>query len=179
MRLFVGLDLPEAVGDDLLDLQSGPHGARWVPFDNFHLTLVFVGEVDRHGCEELDAALSHVDAPAFDMTLSGAGFYGDDRPHALWAGVAPSPALVHLQAKVEHAARRAGLKPDSRRFHPHVKLAYLKAVGPDAAAAWSAAHGLFSSGPFRVDAFHLFESRLGSEGAVYESLARYPLSFSM
>ncbi|MEM8771720.1 MAG: RNA 2',3'-cyclic phosphodiesterase [Pseudomonadota bacterium] len=177
-RLFVSLSLPEIVADALTFLQSGVEGARWRPEENFHLTLAFIGETDRHGFENAIDALSAVDAPTFEISLAGAGFFGDKKPRALWAGVEPSDALNHLQAKVEQVLRRAGFDLERRKFTPHVTLAYLKNIPQPVAAQYCAEHGLFSCGPFPVEAFHLYSSQLGGEASHYEIEASYSLSSS-
>lgn len=177
-RLFVALSLPDLAADSLTQLQSGLDGARWTPEENLHLSLQFIGEVDRHGLAEIHSALAGVSAPGFDLRLSGCGFFGDRKPHALWAGVEPAPGLLHLQAKAATALSRAGFSGEKRKFKPHVTLAYLKGVTREAAAGFSAMHGLYSFGPFPVSEFHLYESRLGGEGSHYEILATYPLSSS-
>ncbi len=177
-RLFVAIELPEIVADALTVLQDGVDGARWRPVENFHLTLAFIGEVDRHGFDNAIEALSSVEAPVFEMRLSGAGFFGDRQPRALWAGVEPSPALDHLQAKVEQALGRAGFNLEKRKFKPHVTLAYLRNVSQDVAARYAAQHNLFSCGPFPVQAFHLYSSLLGNNASVYNIEASYALSFS-
>lgn len=175
-RLFVAITPPSDVIDALGDLQTGVRGARWLPDENFHLTLAFIGEVDRHGLEEAASALAAVAAPAFDLKLSGCGYFGDRKPRALWAGAAPAAALLHLQSKVDVALRRAGLVEDRRKFTPHVTLAYLHGVAKDEAERYCAVNGLFAAGPFPVDEFHLYESHLGSEAAHYELVASYSLS---
>lgn len=177
-RLFVALSLPEIVADGLTQLQSGVDGARWRPVENFHITLAFIGDVDRHGFADALEALSTIEAPAFEMTLRGAGFFGDKRPTSLWAGVEQNAALNHLQTKTETALRRADFKLDRRKFTPHVTLAYVKNIPPDVAALYCAGHGLFSCGPFPVDAFHLYSSQLGGEVSHYEIEASYSLSSS-
>ena len=58
MRLFVALDLPEDLRDRLTHLQQGVPAARWVPPENMHLTLRFIGEVDGHQARDIDAALA-------------------------------------------------------------------------------------------------------------------------
>lgn len=178
-RLFVALEIPEIVADALSTIQYGVEGARWRPVDNFHLTLAFIGEVDRHGFSAAIDALSAIDAPAFEMRLSGIGAFGDKKPHALWAGAEPSPALTHLQAKAESALRRAGFALEKRKFVPHVTLAYLRGASQDAVMQYCAMHGLFSCGPFPVNEFHLYSSRLGNEASSYEIEASYALSSSM
>ncbi len=175
-RLFVAISLPDVVADALTQLQSGLRGARWIRQENFHLTLAFVGEVDRHGFNEIASALGGIDAPAFDIRLKGCDFFGDRKPRAIWVGAETNPQLARLQSKVEVALKRAGFSLEKRKFTPHVSLGYLNGVTQDAAAGHCAAHGLFSVGPFPVGEFHLFESHLGSEGAHYEIAASYALS---
>ncbi len=177
-RLFVALAIPEIVADALSTIQSGVDGARWRPVENFHLTLAFIGETDRHGFLNAVDALSVIDAPAFDLRLSGIGYFGERQPRALWAGAAPSQELSHLQAKTEQALRRAGFDLERRKFKPHVTLAYLRNVPRDAAERYSALHGLFSCEPFPVEAFHLYSSRLGGEVSAYNIEASYALSSS-
>ncbi|MGE0409411.1 MAG: RNA 2',3'-cyclic phosphodiesterase [Amphiplicatus sp.] len=175
-RLFVALSLPEVVADAVTQLQSGLKGARWTPTETLHLTLRFIGETDRRGLDDIGSALAGVSAPAFDLRLSGCGFFGDRKPRALWVGVAVEPALSHLHLKIKGALERAGFPGERRKFAPHVTIAYLAGVPQEAAAAFSAMHGLFSCGPFPVSAFHLYESHLGGEASHYEILESYPLS---
>jgi 2'-5' RNA ligase len=176
-RLFVALSLPETVRDAVSQLQFGLPGARWRPEDSFHITLQFIGETDRHGLAEAHSALFSISAPAFDVRLGGCGFFGERKPRALWVGVA-SEGIQHLQTKVATALSRAGFRPEARKFAPHVTIAYLNGVATSQVAAFCAMHGLFSCGPVPVDAFHLYESRLGGEASHYEILESYALSSS-
>ncbi len=177
-RLFVALSVPDSIADALSTLQNGVEGARWRPIENFHLTLAFIGEVDRHGMNAAVEALSHIDAPAFDMRLTGIGSFGDRKPRALWAGVENEAGLTHLQSKVEIALRRAEFDLENRKFTPHVTLAYLKGARRDDVSRYCAVNGIFSSAPFSVTEFHLFSSRLGGEASHYEIEASYSLSSS-
>lgn len=178
LRLFVGLPVPDAVAARLAALQSGVPGARWVPRENLHVTLRFIGEVDEDVAADLDAALAEIDAPAPEVALRGLGRFGDRRgARALWVGVEPADALVHLHGKVESACVRAGLPPEGRRFKPHVTLARFshgRPGGPRADAV-VAANSDWDGGRFIADAVVLFRSFLGSEGAHYEALRDYPL----
>ncbi|MEL7485659.1 MAG: RNA 2',3'-cyclic phosphodiesterase [Pseudomonadota bacterium] len=177
-RVFVALDTPEIVADALSQLQFGLDGARWRSPEGFHLTLQFIGDVDRHLIADIALALDGVSAPTFSLTLAGCGVFGDKKPRSLWAGVAANDALDALQMKVESALRRTGAPLENRKFKPHVTLAYLKGVPSAAAETFCAMHGLFKCGPFPVTAFHLYESFLGGDEAHYEHLTTYPLSSS-
>jgi 2'-5' RNA ligase len=101
IRLFVAVELPETVRDRLLTLEGGVPGARWVNEDQMHLTLRFIGEVDDNVANDVDDALSGIRAPGFELELSGVGEFGGKNPRALWAGVRPNPALLHLQKKLQ------------------------------------------------------------------------------
>ena len=75
MRLFVGLDLPWELRQRLAVLAGGIPGARWVPPDNYHLTLRFIGEVLPHQAEEVDLSLTTLRARGFELTLAGLGSF--------------------------------------------------------------------------------------------------------
>ncbi len=181
MRLFVALELPHATRQRLADLASQLPGARWVPPENFHITLRFIGEVPRHVAEELDLALAALHAPRFALTLAGVGTGGRaGRVHTLWACVARNAALNGLRAKIERALQTAGLEPERRRFVPHVSLARVDQAGLDPGgeprlAQWVQAHNLFRLDPIEIAHFTLFSSLLGREQAVYSPEVTYAL----
>ncbi|GJL95805.1 MAG: RNA 2',3'-cyclic phosphodiesterase [Hyphococcus sp.] len=177
-RLFVALSVPPEISDRLTGLQNGLEGARWRPLENFHMTLAFIGEVDRHGLAAATDALSGIEAPAFSLRLSGIGSFGSRKPRAVWVGVEPSDKLAHLQSKVENALRNAGFELEHRKFTPHVTLAYLSGARREAVFEYCSANGMFSTVEFSVDAFHLYSSGLGSGASHYEVEASYSLSLS-
>jgi len=176
VRLFVGVNLPDEIRHRLAALSAGVNGAKWVAPENFHITLRFIGEVDRHQAADLDGALADIRAPAFDLALREVGKFGSrGRLRALWAGLESSGALVHLHDKVERASVRAGIEPEQRKFKPHVTLARFKRTPDHAAAGFLEDHAGLASDDFFVDQFVLFESTLGNQGAHYTPLRSYPL----
>ncbi len=180
MRLFVALDLPAEVKSRLSGLSGGIPGLRWVAPENYHLTLRFIGEVDRVEAEGVDEALAGIRAPAFDLTLSGVGtFDRAGKVQALWVGAERTPGLAHLATKVETALRRVGFPPERRRFAPHVTLARGEsAAGPplDRLVGFVQRHNLFREGPVPVERFTLFSSHLGREQASYTPEVEYDLA---
>ena len=176
-RLFATIGLPDAACDPLLALQAGLPGASWRPRENLHLTLRFFGDIDERQAEDLDFELAKIAAPAFELTLEGAGWFGRLEPHALWIGVGENPALISLQGKCERAARRAGLAPEQRKFLPHITLAYLDRTPVAKLAKFTQGLGTFRSGPIEVTGFSLYASWLSrGEANIYEPVTRYPLA---
>lgn len=178
MRLFVALDLPWSLRNRLAMLAGGLPGVRWVPPENYHLTLRFIGDAPAHRAEEIDLALAGLRAPGFPLTLTGLGtFAKSGRPVSLWVGVERNLALDHLQTKIENALQRIGLEPERRRFVPHVTLARLDNSVPEAKlVAYVQAHNLFRADAVAVAHFTLFSSLLGKEQAVYTPEVDYALA---
>jgi RNA 2',3'-cyclic 3'-phosphodiesterase len=178
MRLFVGLDLPWTLRERLIVLaNAGIAGARWVPSENYHLTLRFIGEIPGHRAEEVDLALAGLRARGFSLTLAGVGtFTKAGRSTALWVGVERNPQLDHLQTKIETALQRIGLEPERRRFQPHVTLARLDNVAEGKIVSYVQAHNLFRADPMPVEHFTLFSSQLGKEASVYTPEVEYELA---
>lgn len=176
MRLFVALELPPEIIGSLSALCEGVPGARWMNDDQFHLTLRFIGEVDRLAFEDIAHSLSGIEADAFELALAGVGHYPPrGAPRVLWAGVRPSKALQALQARIESAVTRAGQPPEPRKFSPHVTLARFRVAPLDRVSTFLARHGLFATEPFAVTAFHLYSSRMAPSGSHYEIEASFPL----
>lgn len=175
IRLFAALPLPGPIAEALTRRQAGIEHARWVPRENLHITLRFFGELREDVAADLDSELSGVDSPPFEVALQGAGSFGEGNEiSVVWAGVKENAALRRLAEACETAARRAGLKPEKRRYKPHVTLAYLKHPDPAEVAAWIQANNLLKSPPIRVESFALFSSTLGREGAHYRIEREYP-----
>jgi 2'-5' RNA ligase len=177
MRFFVALSLPENVRWQLRLLCGGLPGARWVPPENFHITLRFLGEVDGRDMDYVDAALANIRAPGFLLRLAGVGhFASGNRVKAVWAGVEKEPALLHLHDKIESAVVRAGLPPDGQKYTPHVTLTWPKDPPVGKLQQYLAGHNLFRSDPFEVTHFTLYTSELGSEASVYHAERSYALT---
>ena len=174
-RLFVAIRPPAAIRAILLGAMGGISGARWQSEDQLHLTLRFIGEVDRHRAGDIHAALGAVRQAPFEIALNGIGAF-DRRgwPDAVWAGVTPQEPLKALHKKVDAALGQVGVAPDQRAFLPHITLARLKRSSGPVGNLLEQSGGL-SSPPFTVDHFALFESTLTPEAAIYAMVERYRL----
>lgn len=174
-RLFIGLRPPAPIRSHLIAQMGGVHGARWQSDGQLHLTLRYIGEVDRRVAEDVALALGQVHFPAIEAAIDGVGqFDSRGRPNAIWAGVRPHDALAQLHRKLDQAMVRLGLEPERRAYLPHITLARLS--GPaNIADRYLADHAGLASPPFTFTHFTLFESTLGGEGASYEAIERYKL----
>ena len=176
MRLFVALDLPWEVKEELSDLSCNLPGARWVPTDNFHLTLRFIGEANRLQAEEIDLALASLRGRSFQFSLSGLGWFEKNgRVNTLYVGVERNEDLARLQTKVETALNRCGLAPDKRRFTPHVTLARMDMNVTPSLTSFVQANNLYRSALIRADNVTLFSSFLGKDQPTYTPEAEYAL----
>ena len=175
-RLFVGIRPPRAIRAHLITTLCGAEGARWQDEEQLHITLRYIGEVERPVAEDVAAVLGQIRADAFDLSVGGVGLFDTRRgyPRALWAGVRPHDALDDLHRKVDRAIVRTGLPPEGRAYLPHITLARI-GKGGAMVDPWLGTHAGLASEPFRVTHFLLFESHLGREGARYEAIARYAL----
>jgi 2'-5' RNA ligase len=175
-RLFVAIDMPEAINRQLAGLCHGVRGAKWVAPEQFHLTLRFIGEVDGPTVGDIAEALGTFEAEAFSLALKGVGHFPPKRaPKVLWAGIEGDGALIRLHDKVESAIVRLGFEPESRNFAPHVTLARLRDAPIRRVSEFLAEHALFQTALFAVSEFHLYSSHLSSNGAIHSIEATYPL----
>jgi len=176
-RLFVGIEMPEWVTEELTRLGGGIPGARWVPSENLHLTLRFIGDVDGYQHEQIENALAGLVGESFTMTLQGIGHFPPrGEAKTLWTGVEENESLQRLQKRVERTIVSLKHRPDSRKWHPHVTLARLGGGGGHRVQSFLQAHSLIKLEPFLVTSFQLYESHLHPSGARYEVINSYRLS---
>jgi RNA 2',3'-cyclic 3'-phosphodiesterase len=175
-RLFVAIRPPEAIRDLLIDAMQDSPALRWVGDDNLHLTLRFIGEVERPLATDIATGLERIRSEAFDLRITGLGSFERRNGGALWAAVTPREPVAALAAKVERACVAAGVQPERRTFHPHITIARYGRDSRQAAEAFAKREAALASPPFRVDRFTLFESHLSRHGAHYDAVAEFPLT---
>lgn len=174
MRLFVAVTLPAQILAALERIQQGVPDAHWVPPENMHLTLRFLGEVNGADFQDLMPALAEAVVPPFDIEIAGVGHFERRQvPTVLWAGIRPSPELKHLQAKIERIICSCGFPPEPRRFTPHITLARLGESDPLRVRNFLQRYSLFAPGRVRVEGFTLFSSHLGKGDPHYRPEADY------
>ncbi len=178
-RLFVALDLPDATKRQLGTLTEAFSlpDVRWLPPEQQHLTLRFIGKVDGGKLYDIGEALAEVPGHPFELRLKGIGHFPPrGEPRVLWAGVEKNAELNALKRRIDRALREAGLPPDSRRFSPHVSIArFRQPPPPGRLGAYLMRHSLFQGDAFPVSGFRLYSSVLRPDGPVYAVEAEYDL----
>ena len=175
-RLFTALEIPRNAALSLSLLRGGLPGARWIDVENYHITLRFIGDVDGRTADEVVNRLDRIDREEFQISLTGVGSFGSKKPHSVFAGVSPSPAMNALQGEIERICQRIGLPPDPRRFTPHVTLARLKSSRLDDVVEYLSSRGNFHTMPFTVSRFVLLSSKESVGGGPYLTEEVFPLS---
>ena len=168
-RLFISIELPQAVTETLANLDPQLRGVRWLEPQQMHLTLAFLGNVSSEVQETLSEKLCAIAWKSFFLPLIGIGtFPTKGWPKILWIGVGTGhPHLFQLHKRVQEAILAAGLEPDLRSFHPHVTLARCRDVSPQTIRPFLKSHADFDAGLIHVESFSLMSSELTPAGSVY------------
>ena len=175
-RLFVALRPPPALrAACLTTMEDGPPGWAWQDEDQLHLTLRYIGEVDRPVAEDVASVLGGVRAPTIDLALDGVGWFDQGSRGALFARCGSAQPLAGLHKKIDRALVRAGIEPERRAFLPHITLARRRSGAVDP-AGWLERRAALTSSVERVSSMILYESHIGRHGSSYEAVASYPLA---
>jgi 2'-5' RNA ligase len=181
VRLFVAVD-PPPTAVTALDAALGERDERllrWAPPDQWHLTLVFCGEVAETDVDELRARLARAAARAtpFSLQLIGGGTFPKQAAKArvVWVGVGGDvPALTRLAERCAAAARRTGIEVEDRRYRPHLTVARARREAADARAQVDRLAD-FATEPWRVASLRLVKSTVGSS-VTHETLEQFALA---
>ncbi len=166
-RLFSAIALSNEVTAELAALRRPLPGARWIEPGDMHITLRFFGDVTPAVARELTSNLANITFDPFTIRFENLATFGGDAPRLLFARIADSEPLRALARANETAARRATLKPESRKFTPHVTLARFSHPRIEPIARFLSHHGAFRTAPLLVDQFALFSARPNVGGGPY------------
>ena len=188
-RAFIALLLDaaarEAVAAEIERLRPLSRAVAWVPSQNLHLTLRFLGDQNEAALDDVRAALREAAAatPPFTLELHGLGaFPGFERPRILWVGVAQGALEARdLQARVERALEARGGAREPRPWHPHLTIGRVfdeRRWRRETTLELRQAMARAGSRPFAavpVTAMSLMRSQLSPSGARYSEVAAVAL----
>ena len=181
MRLFVALEIPSTVRENLASLLKSLRALssqpRWVRSENLHVTLKFIGEVTPEKLGDIRSALAAVHSDqAVTIDFRGLGFFPNDKdPRVFWTGIDASPNLKMLAMDIDQTTEKLGILREHRPFSPHLTLARFQLPGlPDNLRAMIQENAAREFGSLRTNQFHLIESKLKPAGAEYTTLESFP-----
>ena len=183
IRAFIAIDLSaeiiqrlEEVAGQLKQRLAGMQ-IRWVPVENIHLTLKFLGDVSMTNLEVLKKILLSESSnhPTFEMSVGELGAFPSlRRPRVIWVGITAPSELNALQHGIETETARLGYQHENRDFSPHLTLGRISRN-----ASSQEAHQIGQVldsfkvgflGATRVREVYLYRSDLRPGGAVYTRL---------
>ena len=128
MRLFLALDIPDAIRDRITRFVEGVSGfapdARWVKPESLHVTLKFIGEQPDSAVEQIKQALSTIESGAPEIHFRGYGFFPTAKSaRVFWIGMESTPHLGALAAAIDDKMPALGIPKEDRAFSPHLTLA--------------------------------------------------------
>lgn len=188
LRIFCAVELPEDVREEAARYvarlrERFPNvRASWERREKLHLTLKFLGEIERGRVEDLERATARAAASvsSFDISITGTGaFPPRGVARVLWLGVRDEAGrLSILQRRLEDACFREGFERDERPFRPHLTIARIRTpVGASDLGAFHQNLG-FDAGPFGVSEITVVRSELSPSGSHYAPLSRHRLGVS-
>ena len=189
LRVFIAIELSTHVCDAIqkqtarLRQALGNDLIRWVPTQNMHLTLKFLGDTTTAYLDFLKQLVAR-EAGAhsqFTLQLGGLGSFPNSRkPRLLWIGIHAPVNLASLQKGIEAGATRLGYEQEERAFSPHLTIGRVRQTVtlPELEKIRSTLNTiqLGNIGLARVDSIHLFKSDLQPGGSIYTKLFSAPLS---
>jgi len=188
LRAFIAVEIPSEIHKAIEKVTAPLRGAlgsslvRWVPTDNVHLTLKFLGDISPANVEMLSQMLS-VEAgqhTAFEIQFGRLGVFPNPRrPRVIWIGIQAPAGLEALQRGIEAATAKLGYPVEKRPFSPHLTIGRIKqkagSSGIQKVRTAIEETKIGSLGSTAVTAVHLFKSDLKPTGAVYTKLHSAPL----
>ncbi len=176
MRLFTAIDVPDSLREALSACQdTDALPVRWTDPEQFHVTLRFIGHVNKEQAVRYEAVLADVDAGPVQCDPYGLDVLPSRQsPRVLMLGLERTDSMMALYDAVSDKLEAEGLNSEDRAYRPHVTIGRLE--DPDA----DAVHGFLraqenSFQTFEADRFILYESTLTPDGAVHEPQAFYLL----
>jgi len=193
MRLFVALDIDEAIRERIARFVEGVRGfapeARWVRGESMHVTLKFIGEVAAEGIGATQGALAGVRSDAVALEFRGCGFFPSSKSaRVFWVGIQGGEELAGLAGSVDRALEMVGIARDKHAYTPHLTLA--RGAGGSGSPRWrkgDTENSQFAKlqeklasltaefGTMTAREFFLYQSELSPKGSRYTKVTRYGL----
>lgn len=187
LRAFIAIKLPDELTEKLDQVSSNLQTRlnelplRWVPIENIHLTLKFLGDVSEASLDlvtEILKTQAGAQKP-FDVSVGGLGIYPNmKQPRVIWVGVEAPDELEIFQRRIDSETSRLGYALDKRRYSAHLTLGRVsRNANPDNIKMISQLlikEKVGFLGVAHISTVCLYRSDLKPGGAVYTKLFSTP-----
>lgn len=174
MRLFVSIELPEEVRDELYSRVPDVAGWRKPPASHIHLTLFFIGECSGNELSAISGQLAAIRFSPFEIMIDGFGVFPHPKqPAVLWFGVEENPALSMLHLAVRAKAGKYRETPEKKAFKPHVTVARRRAASATDEPVKKLLDKEFDPVKVTVNRFYLKQSVLKPTGSIHHRLQEF------
>ena len=180
MRVFIAVNIPDDTKDRIYSFieilkKKESEGIKYVAKENLHLTLKFLGEIDKDNLELINESLSNIDFNLFNLILKGTGCFPSLlNPRVLWIGIKDDKKnLFNLFRKIESNLPKNLSKGEDRDFSPHLTIARFKLKPAEEFIDFIKSEKDIYFGKLFVTSFCIYESILKSSGPVYIKLNEF------
>ena len=186
LRCFIAIEIPETIKKSIADiidtLKKSGSDIKWVPNENIHITLQFLGETEESLIPDIKEALYKILAPysPFYIKIAGVGcFPSEKRPRVIWVGLEESQALRNLYKDIATEMVKFGYQKEERGFTPHVTIGRVKSNRNMGELLRRLEEFKVADFPgFEVQNIRLMKSELKPSGAKHYCLAEIPIGGS-
>lgn len=172
MRLFIAIEVPEELKNYVSSLQDEIKTdlVRASYPKDYHLTLLFLGDVDESKLDDIKTKLQNVEFSRLDLAFDKIGvFPNENYIRVIWLGIKESEQLAKL---AEDVAAALEWKQD-KRFHPHITLARIKHISEKEQFKEILKGIKTEPKSFKIDSFKMIKSTLDKKGPIYEILEEF------
>lgn len=134
IRAFIAVEInnqaKQKISKLISILKKSDADAKWATEDQMHLTLKFLGNVNKDKIQEISEAISVIsnNFKSFAVSFSEIGaFPNTSHPRVIWLGIGKgAESLKMLNDETEAALEKLGFVKESREFEPHLTLARIR-----------------------------------------------------
>jgi RNA 2',3'-cyclic 3'-phosphodiesterase len=182
LRCFIAIEIPEIskklIEDSINSLKKSGSDVKWVPAENIHITMQFLGETEEALIPSIKGALEKILAPysPFYIKIADISCFPDGRrPRVIWVGTEESPTLINIQKDISNEMVQFGYQKEVRAFTPHLTIGRVKSIRNMRELLKRIEEMKTTSySGFEAQSITLMKSELSPSGAKYYSLAEIP-----
>lgn len=173
MRIFISIDIPKEIKKEIVKIQNKlpEFKGKNTEFENLHLTLKFLGEVDKEKLEKIKKNLKEIKFSGFEAEIDSMGVFSEDFIKIIWLGI---KNCDELQKEIDK--KLSGIFEKEKRFMGHLTIARVKNIKDKKKFIAELCKLKIISMKFTVNDFNLKKSTLTEQGPVYDIVENYKLN---